>query len=252
MLSYILRKTVEKGEFLSYLSIFFIELLTFSLFFCIIYTMIKIPFNKKTGVWLVRIILTLLCILMIGWIFSNSLKAAPESSQQSSQVTENVKDVIETINPDVTFGGATEEEDFNILHGIVRNMGHFCEFALLCALLTWCVLSYTTKKPFMLIPVPLAIGVAFLDEYVQTFSDGRAQEMKDVLIDSCGAASGFVFAVVAVCLGVLIFRVWQRKKLSSVGGRVESSAPVSLEAAATDAQKQNENSEQEGEENVRV
>ena len=171
---------------------------------------------------------------MIGWIFSNSLKAAPESSQQSSQVTEGVQDVIQTINPDATFGGATEEEDFNILHGIVRNMGHFCEFALLCALLTWCVLAYTARKPFFALPVPIAVGVAFFDEYLQTFSDGRAQEMKDVLIDSCGALSGFAFALLTIWLVIFVFRAVRRKKLTFAGGRVENFEVMAGEIAASD------------------
>lgn len=201
--------------------------------------------TKRTAIWLVRIILTAACILMIGWIFSNSLKAAPESSAQSSQVTENVKEVIETINPDVSFGGATEEEDFNILHGIVRNFGHFGEFALLAALLTWCVFSYTRKKPAFAFPFPFCVGVAFLDEYAQTFSDGRAQEMKDVLIDSCGAATGFAFAIFTLWIGLVLFRAWQAKKATD-GGRVERFSGLAAEIAAAEIAEKGTESKKDG------
>jgi VanZ family protein len=172
----------------------------------------KIIFNKKTALWCVRIILTLLCILMIGWIFSNSMKNAVESGQQSSQVTEGVQDVIETIKPDVSLGGETKEEDFNILHQFVRNFAHFGEFALLCALVTWCVLSYTHVKGFFAIPFPLCVGVAFMDEYIQTFSEGRAQEFADVLTDGFGALSGFAFALLTIWIGWLIYRSIKRKR----------------------------------------
>lgn len=183
--------------------------------------MIKIKWNNKTTVWLVRIILTLLCILMIAWIFSNSLKTGVQSAEQSAQVTEGVKDAIETIKPDVEFGGSSEQENFDILHSFVRNFAHFGEFALLCALCTWCVLSYTAIKWFFLIPVPFCVGVAFFDEYLQTFSDGRAQELADVMTDSLGACTGFVFALLTIWLACVVVRLIQKKKNQSDGDRYE-------------------------------
>lgn len=174
--------------------------------------MTKIKTDNKIIVWLVRIILTLACILMIGWIFSNSLKTGAESGQQSSQVTEGVQDAIQTIKPDVSFGGTTEQEDFNILHTFVRNFAHFGEFALLCALVTWCVFSYTKIKWFFCIPVPFCVGVAFFDEYLQTFSEGRAQEFADVLTDSIGACTGFAFALLTIWIGWALIRYFKKKK----------------------------------------
>lgn len=140
------------------------------------------------------------------------MKNAVESGQQSSQVTEGVQDVIETIKPDVSLGGETKEEDFNILHQFVRNFAHFGEFALLCALVTWCVLSYTHVKGFFAIPFPLCVGVAFMDEYIQTFSEGRAQEFADVLTDSIGACTGFAFALLTIWIGWALIRYFKKKK----------------------------------------
>ena len=165
-----------------------------------------IKLDDRTKIWLVRIILTGLCILMLAWIFSNSLKTSAESSEESMQVTEQVQEVIETVAPDLSLGGETEEEDFDILHGFVRNFAHFAEFALLCALVTWCVLSYTQIKWFFIIPVPFCVGVAVFDEYLQTFSDGRAQEFADILTDSFGACAGFAFALISVWFGCFILR----------------------------------------------
>ncbi len=179
----------------------------------------KIKIDNKIKIWCVRIFLTLLCILMITWIFSNSLKNAVESGQQSTQVTQGVQDVIETFKPDVSFGGETKQEDFDILHNFVRNFAHFGEFALLCALVTWCVLSYTKVKYFFLIPLPFSVGVAFIDEYLQTFSEGRAQELADVLTDALGACTGFLFALLTIWLGCLLLRYIKNKKTLSDRGR---------------------------------
>ena len=183
-----------------------------------------IKIDNKTKIWLVRIILTVLTILMLAWIFSNSVKTSVESSEQSSQVTEGVQDVIETINPDVTFGGATEQEDFDILHGFVRNFAHFGEFALLCALVTWCVLSYTQIKWFLLLPIPFCVGVAVFDEYLQTFSEGRVQEFADVLTDSLGACTGFAFAILSVWVGYVLWRriCAKKQRLAQEKGAEES------------------------------
>jgi VanZ family protein len=149
---------------------------------------------------------------MLTWIFSNSLKTSVESGEESVQVTEQVYDVIQSVNPDVSFGGATEEEDFNILHGFVRNFAHFAEFALLCALVTWCVLSYTKIKYYFIIPLPLCVGLAFFDEYLQTFSEGRAQEFTDVLIDCLGACAGFAFALLTIWIGFIVYKRVLAKK----------------------------------------
>ena len=157
--------------------------------------------NNKTRnliLWCLRILLTVAFFATMAWIFSNSLKDATQSGAQSSQVTENIKDAIEVVKPDVSFGGATEEEDFSILHNYIRDFGHFAEFALLCALGVWCLRAWSDKKLLLVIPIPVCVGVAFFDEYLQTFSEGRAQELSDVLTDTLGASAGFVFAVCAL------------------------------------------------------
>ena len=159
--------------------------------------------GKNLILWGLRIALTIAFFVTLGWIFSNSLKDATQSSTQSSQVTEDVKQVIEIVNPNISFGGTTEEEDFNILHSYIRDFGHFAEFALLCALCVWCLRSWTNKKLFLYLPIPLSVSVAFFDEYLQTFSEGRAQQLTDVLTDSLGACAGFVFAV------CVLFILWK-------------------------------------------
>ena len=174
--------------------------------------------NNKTKnliVWGLRIILTIAFFVTMGWIFSNSLKDATQSGMQSSQVTEDVKQVIETVKPDISFGGSTEEEDFNILHNYIRDFGHFAEFALLCALCVWCLRSWTDKKVFLFLPIPLSIIVAIIDEYLQTFSEGRAQELSDIFTDTSGACAGFAFAVCTLLILGMFYRFFKAKKQKS-------------------------------------
>ena len=194
--------------------------MTATAFLRIIYSMVEI-FDNKKWVWPLRIILTLLCILMIACIFSASLMDGETSSNQSSTVTEIVDGAVDVIAPDVMLGGS-EEKEFEILHSFVRTTGHFAEFALLSALITWCVLSYTEKRVFLTLPIGISLFVAFTDEYIQSFVGGRAQEMKDVLTDFCGACVGFVCALVLVFIVKLIYRKISNKK--NERGMIESIA----------------------------
>ena len=167
---------------------------------------------KNLILWGLRIALTIAVFVVLGWIFSNSLKDATQSGAQSSQVTEDIKQAIEVVNPDVSFGGATEEEDFNILHNYIRNFGHFAEFALLCALCVWCLRAWTPKKFFLFVPIPLSITIAVFDEYLQTFSAGRAQELGDIFLDTAGASVGFAFAICALLVLGWIYKSLQEKR----------------------------------------
>ena len=177
--------------------------------------MIRI-FEKKNWIWVLRIVLTFLGVLTVAWIFSNSLMDGEASSSQSSQVTDIVDGAVDAIAPDLMIGGS-EETEFQILHSFVRNMGHFAEFALLCALTTWCVISYTDKRPFLILPILLSVAVAFTDEYIQSFVGGRAQEIKDVFTDFFGACIGFVFAVFAYWIGKLVYRkIAEKRELRTV------------------------------------
>jgi VanZ family protein len=172
--------------------------------------------TKNLMVWCLRILLTVAFFAVMAWIFSNSLKDATQSSAQSSQVTEDIKQAIETVKPDVSFGGATDEEDFHILHGYIRDFGHFAEFALLCALCVWCIRSWTPKKFYLFVPIPSCIAVAIFDEYLQTFSDGRAQQISDVFTDTAGACTGFAFAICSLLVLAFIYQRWKRKESEKI------------------------------------
>ncbi len=92
---------------------------------------------------------------------------------------------------------------------IVRFLAHFCEFGLLG------VLSYITffcfflnKLRVILLSSTLVIFVAVADEVVQLFSEGRAFQFSDILIDISGAFLG-IFGTALIFM--IIYYICRKK-----------------------------------------
>ena len=168
---------------------------------------------KRWKIVILRALLTLLCILMFAWIFSNSLKSGESSSKQSQTVVDSIQDVASVIAPDSSIANATGK-DYEKLHMDIRTLAHFSEFALLGALLIWCYLSYTRAKLFLVIPFGIATLTPFVDEFLQTFSSGRAAEITDVVVDMLGLGFGMFLAFASLGVGVWLYR--RKKKRSGI------------------------------------
>ena len=146
----------------------------------------------------------LLTLLWLGFIFGNSLKDAQASSEQSSQVQEIVNNVASSV-------GVKEP----ISESTVRNMAHFTEFFILGGLLcldVW-ALGLSPLRPrrrfdllWLLVSLPVSFLLASIDEFLQTFSRGRAADFSDVLTDTAGASLGIALFLVLFLLLRLSFR----------------------------------------------
>ncbi len=144
---------------------------------------------------------------MLGWmglIYFLSAQTAPQSSQLSGGMIEAV---VKAIFPNAD--ASTVESTVAELQFIVRKGAHFIAYTVL-GLLS-CMAFITYKIP---LPVKGAIGftVAVLysvaDEYHQTFIPGRSGELRDILIDSCGALLG-----AGSCVGIyLLIRKRKNRK----------------------------------------
>ncbi len=152
-----------------------------------------------------RILLPIACVLVLAFIFSNSLKTGEASSAQSSAVVDAVQAVFGVIAPNSAIATATGE-DYQRLHACIRLLAHFAEFALLGALFAWCCLSYTTKKAYLLIPAAGVLTVPCIDEWLQSLTAERAAEWKDILVDGAGGICGLIFAVFCVVVGVFVYK----------------------------------------------
>lgn len=129
--------------------------------------------NKKP---VARIIMTVLCVVVIGAIFFNSSLDAADSTEMSSPLVDGINRFFASIHLDVS---VTEKA--------VRKAAHFLEYVLLGMLLAVTTYLYVFKrKTVFVMSLSLGCAVAVCDEVIQLFPKGRSCEITDMLIDSAG------------------------------------------------------------------
>lgn len=157
---------------------------------------------------LFRLIITAVLVIAVMFtIFSFSSQSGSESSEMSSGFV----DILISRLPG--FDELDESEQFRLreqLHFFVRKAAHFTEYAILgfsLILHIYAVCDYISVKPkkAWLPAWVIAAVYACLDEYHQSFTADRSPQIRDVLIDSAGAAAG-------VLLCMMIFMIYKKKK----------------------------------------
>ena len=130
---------------------------------------------------------TLLSIVWILVIFSFSLQNGEESGALSGGIVAWIV-------------GLFFPEDFThieLVHFLVRKAAHFTEYFILGVLLSLTVREAKWKK-VLLAPWVLGTLVASCDETIQLFSDGRAGQVTDVMLDSSGVFTGCMILTLVV------------------------------------------------------
>lgn len=123
----------------------------------------------------------LLSILIVGFIWGNSLKSIEQSSAQSTPVAESLQPVIDP----------EEKIEKPVFHESVRKLAHVAEFFLLGLSVVGFTLSlgaYLNKR-FISMPMLIVLFVAVMDEFIQHFT-GRGSQVTDVMLDFAGALAG--------------------------------------------------------------
>ena len=123
--------------------------------------------------------LTLLSVLWIAVIFSFSLQSGDESGKLSGGIVAWIV-------------GLFFPEDFahiELAHFLVRKAAHFTEYFILGVLLSSTVREAKWKR-ILLASWLMGTCVACCDETIQLFSDGRAGQVTDVMLDSSGVFTG--------------------------------------------------------------
>lgn len=148
-----------------------------------------------------RMLSTALVLAALTFIFSNSLRTADASENQSGFVTALVNGILTALG----LPALTEH--------VIRKLAHFTEFALLGFLLNNCVRTYTPHWVRSL-PLPLLLGLlaAHLDETLQLFSEGRSSSVVDVWIDFGGVCTGTLCSAALLLLLAALIRRRQGRK----------------------------------------
>ncbi len=126
-----------------------------------------------------------LTVVWIMVIFSFSMQSGEESSELSGGIVAGFVEFV--------FGGKfqyVEELEF-----FIRKLAHFTEYLVLGVLVMQTMRQTCYSKRVLVCMVAsmlVCVLVASCDETIQLFSGGRCGQVKDVVLDSCGALGGVV------------------------------------------------------------
>lgn len=137
--------------------------------------------NKK------KIILGILIAAWICFIWGHSMQPAVVSDGESGRFLQIISKILPFI----------ANNDNGMF--IVRKTAHFTEYAILGVLL--CLQFATYLKGWFkrfVNPEMAALSVAFVDETIQLFVEGRSGQVSDIWIDVAGAALGIVITLAII------------------------------------------------------
>ena len=126
-----------------------------------------------------KIIIGILIVAWIGFIWGHSMQPADVSDGESGRFLAFFS----------TFIPALKEAEDGMF--IIRKAAHFTEYTILGVLLSLEFVNFVRGWFRRFVdPVLGALTVAFIDETIQLFVEGRSGQVSDIWIDVAGAALG--------------------------------------------------------------
>lgn len=135
-----------------------------------------------------QVIFAIFTILWMIVIFSFSAKPGNESEEQSIKAGMIVCHMFVP-----GFGDLSEQQQIDMAQAIdhpVRKTAHAAEYAMLAGLVLGAVTVSIMRWKNVLIAISVSVLYAATDEFHQLFVPARSGQVKDVLIDGCGAVIG--------------------------------------------------------------
>ena len=136
----------------------------------------------------------LITITIMLFIFIHSAMPGDLSGMESGFITDILAKIFRTDPADLAV--------------FVRKGAHFTEFLALGVSLLYTVKDYDDSRHSLFTVALLSWGIAVLyamtDEFHQRFVQGRSGEIRDVMIDACGAAAGIL---IVICVALFRQRI---------------------------------------------
>lgn len=145
-------------------------------------------------------------ILWMLLIYYLSQQPVATSNDLSSSITKRIIETVEIVAPQ-------DNMSLDSIHHNIRKNAHFFIYFFL-GIFVFTALKKRVMKGYRKERIALYICIAYAisDEVHQLFVSGRGAQVKDVLIDSAGAAMGILFASL---IDSLVKRRAQSKQLAS-------------------------------------
>lgn len=150
-----------------------------------------INFNRNTKLNICIILFAVISLIVVGFIFSNSIEKPDQSNGKSSDIAEKILAIIDP-------HGKIDKQEFHIF---VRKAAHITEFAMLGVSvgITFLFVFFRTNRKFISLPLLICLSVGTIDEYIQSFT-GRTSKIYDVFFDIFGAAIGLLLVALATII----------------------------------------------------
>ena len=134
-----------------------------------------------------------LTVLFTCFIWANSLQPAVVSDGTSTGIAKFFANILSGVT-----GSAP---DLDQLNHVLRKAAHFTEYSLLGLLLfLTCAAFRFQLRHFYIYNLFIGMSVAVVDEYIQSFVEGRGSMVSDVLLDFSGVALAVLLASIVYLL----------------------------------------------------
>ncbi len=138
-----------------------------------------------------------MCLLVVLFIWHNSLQDAAQSDARSLAVTYMVQQTANVLG----FHGTGLINDT-----IIRKCAHVCEYGLLGSCL-YLLMRRICRRRRGIRAVGVGTLIALIDEFLQLFSPGRGAQLRDVGIDMAGLILG-CFVIQCLCM---VYHAYKRR-----------------------------------------
>lgn len=158
-------------------------------------------FVKKTLRYLLKPLSFIPALCMLYFILYMSSQEGTASTTMSYEVSKSLVLLYNKLF-DKGFSNTVLNELIYQIHPFIRKTAHFMEFFVLAITVAFPLYVYKIRGILLIILGELfCVGIAFLDEYSQSFVLGRNPSYRDVMIDSAGALLGILIAWFICFLG---------------------------------------------------
>lgn len=140
-----------------------------------------------------RVLTVILWIAAIGWV-AVLFFFSGQTAIQSGNLSMRVLNFLLRLFPSIPY-------PVEVLHPILRKLAHFGIFAVEGFLLGMALMTSLRARTLGgALAALICMAMAALNEYHQSFSEGRSCELRDVGIDTGGALAGILFAALVLQL----------------------------------------------------
>ena len=156
--------------------------------------------KRSKSLNILAVILVAFIIANLVFIWINSAKVATSSNKQSTKLAETI--VKKTTKNYNSLPKSEQQKKISATNNKIRSFAHFAEFVPLGFFVFFLMLNlfydkgrYQLLLKCILLSLIVCMLSALSDEIHQIFIKGRAFEVKDILVDSCGSLLGIVLGV---------------------------------------------------------